>query len=120
MAFLVVFSGFLIGFSVAVHRDFQLVTISLSLKAFINSAFTFLYANLIGNRKPSYGTLLSLLSKAGRPSEGISSRNHYLLDASLELHCIDACGSAAFLKLLKWINCKDRRKRYFKKSQTSS
>ncbi len=115
MAFLVVFSGFLIGFSVAAHRDFQLVTISLSLTAFINSAFTFLYVNLIGNWKPSYRALLSLLSKAGKPSEGISSRNHYLLNASLALHCIDGCGSAASLELLKCINCKDRRKRYFKK-----
>jgi hypothetical protein len=112
--FLVVVSGLLIGFGVAAHGDFHLVTIALALIAFVNSAIVFLYVNLIGNSQPSYGALLSLLSKAGGPSEGIGSRKNVLLDASLELYCIDGCGSAAFLELLKWINCKDRRKRDFK------
>jgi hypothetical protein len=114
VVFIFVESGVLLWFLFTAHVNYHLATIVIALIAFLNSATTFLYFTLIGNLQPSYGALLSLLSKAGRPSEGISSRKHYLLDASLELHCMDGCGRAAFLELLKWINCNDRRKRDFK------
>jgi hypothetical protein len=111
---IVVEFGSLIWLLATAHGDSHLATASIALIAFLNSATTFLYFTLIGNLQPSYGALLSLLSKAGGPSEGISSRKTYLLDASLELYCINGCGRAAFLELLKWINCNDRRERDFK------
>jgi hypothetical protein len=61
-----------------------------------------------GNPKPSYGKALSLLFGANASSECVSLQKQYLNDVALALYSIDSCKRADFLKLLEWINCRDR------------
>jgi hypothetical protein len=61
-----------------------------------------------GNPKPSYGKALSSLYGAKASSECASLQKQYLNDAALELYSIGSCKRADYLKLLEWINCRDR------------
>jgi hypothetical protein len=85
----------------------DLFTITLATISIIVQVQGFVYSYK-GNPKPSYGKALSSLYRARASSECASLQKQYLNDAALELYSIGSCKRTDFLKLLEWINCRDR------------
>jgi hypothetical protein len=85
----------------------ELAAIFLTAIGIVLQTFAIVFS-LAGNPRPSYGKALSLLYGAGASSECVSLQKQYLHDAALELYSVNSCKRADFLKLLEWINCRDR------------
>jgi hypothetical protein len=105
--FSIVLIGSVIALAEVNSKHLEKVAISLALIAIVLQALATVLS-LKNNPRPSYGKALSSLYGARASSECVSSQKQYLNDAALELYSIDSCKRADFLKLLEWINCRDR------------
>ncbi len=89
------------------NKQSEIDNIFLTVITIVLQTFGIMYS-LMGNPRPSYGKALFSLYGARASSECVSSQKQYLHDAALELYSIGSCKRADFLKLLEWINCRDR------------